>query len=86
MGFAHGFGHDGFLPMVFCTFVQGNYDYIQSKVNGLGFMNASVCIYMHCNIERNTMKNQSGSPGFGIQGKILVYIFFMFSSFFIFLF
>ena len=24
------------------------------------------------------MKNQSGSPGFGIQGKIFVYIYFMF--------
>jgi len=28
MGFAHGFGHDGFLPIVFCIYGQGNYDYI----------------------------------------------------------
>jgi len=41
-------------------------------------MDASPCIYMYCNIERNIMKNQSGSPGFGIQGKNSVYICFMF--------
>jgi len=29
-------------------------------------MDTSACIYMYCNIERNIMKNQSGSPGFGI--------------------
>lgn len=38
-------------------------------------MDASACIYMHCNIERNIMKNESGSPNFGIQVKISVYIF-----------
>jgi len=27
MGFAHGFGDDGFLPMVSCRFGQGNYGY-----------------------------------------------------------
>ena len=32
-------------------------------------LDASTCINMYCNIERNAMKNQSGSPGFGIQGK-----------------
>ena len=26
--FAHGFGHDGFLPMVYCRSGQGNYDYV----------------------------------------------------------
>ena len=36
-------------------------------------LDASTCIYMYCNIERNIMKNQSGSPGFGIQGRISVY-------------
>jgi len=40
-------------------------------------MDALACIYVYCNIERNKMKNQSGSPGFGIQGKIFVYICFM---------
>jgi len=38
-------------------------------------LDASACIYMYCNIER--MKNQSGSPYFGMQGKIYVYICFM---------
>ena len=28
-------------------------------------LDASTCIYMYCNIERNIMKNQSGSPSFG---------------------
>jgi len=27
------------------------------------------CIIMYCNIERNIMKNQVGSPSFGIEGK-----------------
>ena len=27
-GFVHGFGHDGFLPMVFCRYGQGNYGYV----------------------------------------------------------
>jgi len=34
-------------------------------------LDASTCINMYCNIERNIMKNQAGSPGFGIQGKSL---------------
>jgi len=39
-------------------------------------MNSSACIYMYCDIERNIKKkNQSSSPGFGIQGKISVYLF-----------
>ena len=33
-------------------------------------MDASKCIYMYCNIERNTMKNQSSNSSFGIHGKI----------------
>jgi len=35
------------------------------------------CINMYYNIERNIMKNQAGSPSFGIQGKISVYMCFM---------
>ena len=34
-------------------------------------LDASACINMYCNNERNIMKNQAGSPGFGIQGKSL---------------
>jgi len=29
-------------------------------------LDALACIYMYCNIERNIMKNQFGSLGFGI--------------------
>ena len=40
-------------------------------------LDASACITMYCNIERNIMKNQAGSPGFGIQWEISVYMCFM---------
>jgi len=40
-------------------------------------LDALACINMYCNIERNIMKNQAGSPGVGIQGKISVYMCFM---------
>ena len=44
-------------------------------------LDASACINMYCNIERNIMKNQAGSPGFGIQGKISVHMcFYVFCS------
>ena len=51
------------------------------SVHGIGrdgfrsmVLDASACINMYCNIERNIMKNQVGSPGFGIQGKISVHM------------
>ena len=54
------------------------------SVHGIGSMvfwsmvlDASACINMYCNIERNIMKNQAGSLGFWIQGKISVYICFV---------
>ena len=40
-------------------------------------LDASTCINMYHNIERNIMKNQAGSPGFWIQRKISVYMCFM---------
>jgi len=40
-------------------------------------LDALACINIYCNIERNIMKNQAGSPGFGIQGKISVYMCFI---------
>ena len=40
-------------------------------------LDASACINMYCNIERNIMKNQAGSPSFGIQGEISMYMCFM---------
>ena len=49
------------------VFAHGfGHDGIQSIV-----LDALACIYMYCNIETNIMKNQSGSPSFGIQGKSL---------------
>jgi hypothetical protein len=37
-------------------------------------LDASACINMYCNIERNIMKNQAGSLGLEIQWEISVYI------------
>ena len=34
-------------------------------------MDALACIYMYCNIEKNIMKNQSGSLNLGSKGKSL---------------
>ena len=44
------------------------------------------CINMYYNIDRNIMKNQVGSLGFGIQGKISVYMCFMCYSLALFIF
>src|ERR1700733_712986 len=62
------------LTMVVCMiFAQGfGRDGFCSMV-----LDALTCINMYCNIERNIMKNQVGSPGFGIQGKISMYMCFM---------
>ena len=54
-----------FSPWYFVDPVKGTMVMFKSRVNGLGFMDASMCIYMYCNIERNIMKNQSSSPNFG---------------------
>ena len=40
-------------------------------------LDASTCINMYCNIERNIMKNKVGSPNFWIYGKISVSMCFM---------
>jgi len=40
-------------------------------------LDALACINMYFNNERNITKNQFGSPGFGIQGKISIFICFM---------
>jgi len=64
--FTHVFGCDGFRYMVLDAMV------FQSMI-----LHASASINMYCNIERNIMKNQAGSPGFGIQGKISMYMCFM---------
>ena len=44
-------------------------------------LDASACINMYCNIERNIMKNEAGSPSFGIQWEnICVYVFYVLCS------
>ena len=60
--------------MVLCmVFAHGfGRDGFQSMV-----LDASACINRYCKIEMNIMKTQAGSPGFGIQGKISVYMCFM---------
>ena len=62
-------------PMVLCMIFAHVFfgrDSFRSMV-----LDASTCINMHYNIERNIMKNQGGSHRFGIQGKIFVYMYFM---------
>ena len=49
------FGRDGFRSMVLDAMV------FRSMV-----LDASACINMYCYIERNIIKNQVGSPDFGI--------------------
>jgi len=60
------FGRNGFWSMVLDVMV------FRSMV-----LDASACINMYYNIERNIMENQVGSPGFGIQGKTSMYMCFM---------
>ena len=71
------------LPMVLCMIFAHVFgrDGFRSMV-----LDASVCINMYCNIERNIMKKQVGSPDFGIQGKISVYMCFMCYAFALFIF
>ena len=49
-------------------------------------LDASPCINMYYKIKRNIKKNQSGSLGFWIQGKISVYMCFMCYSISLFIF
>jgi len=61
-------------PMVLCMIFEHVFgrDGFRSMV-----WDALARINMYYNIERNIMKNQAGSPSFGIQGKIFVYMCFM---------
>ena len=68
-------------PMVLCMIFAHVFWTRWFSVHGFGrdgfrsmVLDASACINMYCNIERNIMKNQAGSPGFGIQGKISVHM------------
>ena len=71
-------------PMVLCMIFAHVFRMRWFSVHSIGrdgfqsmVLAASTCINMYYNIERNIMKNQAGSPGFGIQGKISVYMCFM---------
>jgi len=66
------------LPMVLCMIFAHGFgrDGFRSMV-----LDASACINMYCNIERNIMKNQAGSPGFWDPGENLyVYVFYVLCS------
>ena len=70
--------------MVLCMIFAHDFWMGWFSVHGIGrdgfqsmVLDASACINMYCNIERNIMKNQAGSPGFGIQGKVSVHMCFM---------
>ena len=71
-------------PMVLCMIFAHDFWMRWFSVHGIGrdgfrsmVLDASACINMYCNIERNIMKNQASSPSFGIQGKISVHMCFM---------
>ena len=71
-------------PMVLCMIFAHVFWTRWFSVHGIGrdgfrsmVLDASACINMYCNIERNIMKNQAGSLSFGIQRKISVYMCFM---------
>ena len=58
-------------PMVLCMIFAhgfGRNGFRSMVLDALAYIN------MYCNIERKIMKNQVGSPSFGIQGKISVYM------------
>ena len=68
------------LCMIFCTWFWTQW----FSVHGFGrngfwsmVLDASACINMYCNIERNIMIKEASSPSFGIHGKISVYMCFM---------
>ena len=61
-------------PMVLCMIFAHVFWTQWFSVHGIGsiffwsmVLDALACINMYYNIERNIMKNQASSPGFGIQ-------------------
>ena len=58
-------------PMVFWSMVLDVMVFLSMVLD------ASACLNMYCNIERKIMKNQVGSPGFGIQWEISMHMCFM---------
>src|ERR1700734_3806438 len=72
-------------PMVLCMIFAHVFWTRWFSIHGFGrdgfhsmVLDASACINMYCNVERNIMKNQAGSLGFGIQWENLyVYMFYV---------
>ena len=71
-------------PMVFCMIFAHVFWTRWFSVHVFGrdgfrsmVLDALACINMYCYIERNIIKIKVGSPGFGIQRKISVYMCFM---------
>ena len=71
-------------PIVLCMIFAHVFWTRWFSIHGIGrdgfrsmVLDALTCINMYYNIEMNIMKNQGGSPGFGIQGKISVYMCFI---------
>jgi len=52
MGFAHGFGHDSFLPMVSCRSGQVKYGYVLIQGYWIGDPGENLCVFFfvshHC--------------------------------------
>ena len=70
------FGRDGFRSMVLDAMVFWSM-VLDVMVFRSMVLDSSACINMYCNIERNIMKNQASSLGFGIHGKISVHMCFI---------
>ena len=70
-------------PMVLCMIFAHVFWTRWFLVHGIGCFGMYKYYY---NIEWNIIKNQAGSPGFGIQGKIFVYMCFMCSALALFIF
>jgi len=70
----YGFVHD--FRTWFWTSWFSVHDFARNGFRSM-VLDASACINMYCNIEMNIMKNQAGSRGFVVQGKIYVYMCFM---------
>ena len=75
-------------PMVLCMIFTHGFWTRWFSVHGIGcdgfwsmVLDSLACINMYYNIERYIMKNQAGSPGFGIQWENLsVYVFYVLCS------
>ena len=75
-------------PIVLCMIFAHVFWTRWFSVDGIGrdgfssmVLDASACINVYYNIERNIMKNQAGSPDFEIQWKNLcVYVFYVLCS------